>query len=471
MPSSPPLSTFHRAVTGVLATTVVAVGASLLPVVATAAASGPKASAARALSCPVHTAASSPQRVARYRRTVATRRARIARYQRDMARHSRALRRARSAGTRRHHARAIARDARAIARLRRALACQTRYVSVSASSAGPATGPLHVGVSADTQGWGSQMGARQDAVSGLGVKWLREEFSWRVVQPSAGTWDWSRYDQLLVSAAQHGDTVLPVLISTPSWAGPTANTIPSDPSAYAAFVAAVAARYGPGGSFWGAHQDLASFAPRTFELWNEPYYPAFSNGDIDPGRYARLVKAAGSAGHAANGQAKFLMAAETDVRPTATNQWVSWTDAMYQAVPDLNNYFDAVAVHPYSGNLAPDATSGAPIHERFDRIGLIHDRMVAKGASNKPFWITEVGWSTCSDSSACVNEATQADYTARLFHVVSSTYRSFVAALFLYRSSDLGPSGSSDREANFGLAHEDGSPKPAWASVRAAAGA
>jgi exo-beta-1,3-glucanase (GH17 family) len=165
------------------------------------------------------------------------------------------------------------------------------------------------------------------------------------------------------------------------------------------------------------------------------------------------------------------MAAETDVRPTATNQWVSWTDAMYQAVPDLNNYFDAVAVHPYSGNLAPDATSGAPIHERFDRIGLIHDRMVAKGASNKPFWITEVGWSTCSDSSACVNEATQADYTARLFHVVSSTYRSFVAALFLYRSSDLGPSGSSDREANFGLAHEDGSPKPAWASVRAAAGA
>jgi exo-beta-1,3-glucanase (GH17 family) len=97
--------------------------------------------------------------------------------------------------------------------------------------------------------------------------------------------------------------------------------------------------------------------------------------------------------------------------------------------------------------------------------------MVAKGASNKPFWITEVGWSTCSDTSQCVSEATQADYTARLFSTVTSnTYKSYVAAVMLYRSTDLGPSTSSDRETVFGLAHEDGSPKPAWNAVRAATG-
>ena len=31
----------------------------------------------------------------------------------------------------------------------------------------------------------------------------------------------------------------------------------------------------------------------------------------------------------------------------SNGNWQWWTDALYQAVPDLNNYFDGVAVHPY----------------------------------------------------------------------------------------------------------------------------
>jgi hypothetical protein len=328
---------------------------------------------------------------------------------------------------------------------------------------------LRIGLNADTQGWGSQMGARQDSVAPSGAKWLREQFDWRVIEPASGQFDWSRYDQLELTSAQRGFTVLPVLMSTPSWAGPTWNTIPSDPSAYADFVAHVTARYGPGGSFWTAHPELAAKAPQYFELWNEPYYPQFSDNRIDPGRYARLVKAAAGAGRAANAQAKFVMASETDVQPTGSSGWVSWTDAMYAAVPDLNSYFDAVAVHPYSKAYAPDAPTNGYIHDKFQRISTIHDHFADHGGAAKPFWLTEIGWSTCSDTTYCVSEATQAAYTSKLFALTQSTY-TFVQAVFLYRSSDLGPTGSADPEQAFGLTHEDGSAKPVWNVLRGLTG-
>ena len=109
-------------------------------------------------------------------------------------------------------------------------------------------------------------------------------------------------------------------------------------------------RYGPHGSFWTSHPTLTKTPITTFELWNEPYYDNGDNGDYNPGRYARLVKAAGAAGHAADPSAKFLIAAENQCA-LVSGTWVWWIDALYQAVPDLNNYFDGVAVHPYGTDL------------------------------------------------------------------------------------------------------------------------
>ncbi|HET6866472.1 MAG TPA: hypothetical protein VFH80_11200, partial [Solirubrobacteraceae bacterium] len=126
--------------------------------------------------------------------------------------------------------------------------------------------------------------------------WIRQEFDWSLIEPQPGTFDFSRYDQFMLLTAQHRVHVLPLLFVTPSWAGPSENSIPSDPSGYAAYVAAVVGRYGPHGSFWTQHPDLAGYAIQTFELWNEPYYDNGNNGEYDPGRYARMVKAAALAG-------------------------------------------------------------------------------------------------------------------------------------------------------------------------------
>ena len=467
MPSNPPprlpLASRLFAVGFTLAAVVLL---SLVPLAS--AASSPQAYAARA-KCKPTTRAASARTVARHRRIDAGVRARIARFGVAIGAHRRALGGASGSAAQRHR-RAIKRYQRRIALLRRKLACQARYFVAVASGAGvPSSRALRVGLNGNSQGYGSGMGGVQDGVRATGAGWTREAFAWDVIEPQSGSWDFSRYDAVLLSAAQRGLMVLPVLMTAPGWAAPAWNAIPSDPTAYGDYVAHVAARYGPGGSFWSAHPDLAAFAPQYFEIWNEPYYVQFSNNDINPGRYARLVKAAGQAGKAANPQAKFLAAAETDVQPTGGSQWVSWTDAMYQAVPDLNNYFDGVAVHPYSGNQAPDAPVNGYVHDKFVRMQTIRDKFVSHGAANKPFWITEIGWSTCTGNNECVSESNQAAYTAKLFDMIKTTYSSYVQGIFLYHYTDFGNGDPNDREQWYGMIHRDGSHKPVYNVLHTAA--
>ncbi len=304
-----------------------------------------------------------------------------------------------------------------------------------------------------------------------GAKWIREEFTWAKIEPQPGVFDFSHFDEFMLLAAQHGVHVLPQLFSDPSWVGGSSESvIPSDPSSYAAFVAAVVARYGPHGSFWGQHPDLASYAIQTFELWNEPYYDNGDNGDYNPARYARLVKAAAIAGRQADSSAKFLMAAEMQGEEVNGN-YVWWVDALYQAVPDLNNYFDGVAVHPYGTDLTGyDALVPGQAYngyEQIRRIEAIRQQFINHGAGQKPFWITEVGWPVCSSGSdRCTTLAGQAADLTTVFTYVHTVWRSFVQGVFVYDYTDCGTD-SSDPEQDYGLAYNNGTPKPALAVFRA----
>ena len=64
-------------------------------------------------------------------------------------------------------------------------------------------------------------------------------------------------------------------------------------------------------------------------------------------RYARLVRAAAVAGHAANPRARFLMYADTQYA-AAGGKIRDWIDDMFAAVPDLGSVVDGIAVHPYT---------------------------------------------------------------------------------------------------------------------------
>ena len=329
---------------------------------------------------------------------------------------------------------------------------------------GATASSLRIGLVANTQGWGTDLQQRQTEVASSGVRWIREELRWDVVEPQRGQWDFSWYDTVIGEAAKRGLTVLPLLMDTPAWAGPATSDIPADPTDYADYVAHVTARYGPGGSFWAAHPELPSHPATDFEIWNEPYFNFSSNNRVDPARYARLFKAAVVAGRAANPQAKFLMAA-TDDAYTYQSTWVNWAQAAHAAVPDLGQYVDGIAVHPYSKAYAPDTPFGSYSNDKFMRINVIRDNYRAEGI-DKPFWITEIGWSTCSDATWCVSESNQATYTTRLFDIVRSQMSDWVQAVFLYDYDDVCDD-NANPECRFGMLRRDHTPKPAWTALKA----
>lgn len=289
-----------------------------------------------------------------------------------------------------------------------------------------------------------------------GVQAVREDISWARTEPRPNRYNWANYDSVVRTATEAGLVVLPLITSAPAWAAPTWNSLPSNPAAYAAFVAATVRRYGPSGTFWRANPQLRRHPLVWYELWNEPYDAAHNR---DPGVYARLVRAAVTAGRAANPAARFLIDATT---VTVHGDPDNWIGGMYAAVPDLGRYLDGLAVHPYGG----DPTSVTPGRKSYDepaaQVEQAHADLVAQGDGNKPLWITEIGWSTCFETAGCVSEAEQASYLRTILRLARTTWRPYVRAVFVYALRDLAPAPSDEGEAWFGLIRPNLSHKPAW---------
>ncbi len=333
-------------------------------------------------------------------------------------------------------------------------------------SSSPVSGGLVVGLAAGAAGWGgASTGPRLDSItSQTGAKWLREEFYWSTVEPQPGVFDWSYYDHYMLEMAQRGLHIVAQLDNTPSWAGTDPSTIPTDPTTFAQFVAAFVGRYGANGTFWTQNPTLSGSAVQVYELYNEPYFN--SGNDYNPAAYANLIKAASTAGKAVDPTAKFLIEADMQSAQNAATNWIWWVDALYAAVPNLNNYFDGIAMHDYGD----DTTNLNPIipnqpYPNFGHILRILDlrqQFTNHGAANKPFWIMEAGWSTCTGGDTdCVTDAQQAANLSTMFGYINTSWSSFVQAIFIYSFQD----GSNPTQIGdaYGLTTLAGTAKPALA--------
>ena len=328
--------------------------------------------------------------------------------------------------------------------------------------------PLRAGLVLNALGAGSASRRRGELTRAraLGVRWIREELSWSSVEPSPGRYRWQRFDTLMVAASRARLHVLPLLLGTPWWAGPGNFALPNDPSAFGAFAAHAAARYGPGGTFWRTHPRLdRRLAPQWFELWNEPYYRFFSTTGVDPARYAAMVRAATVDGRAANRATRWLMAADLTYLD-ASGRRQQWLPALAAADPGLMALIDGVAVHPY-GFGTPGADDGIPLPFRFERIDAIARELTRLGAGRVPVWITEIGWSTCDKRPDCGSEQEQAQRIADVFtRVRRRPLSNRVRAVFVYHLHDFPDRAADDREGHYGLLRTNGSRKPAWGVVR-----
>lgn len=301
----------------------------------------------------------------------------------------------------------------------------------------------------------------------VGVHWLREEFRWPVIEPSRGSWSFRRYDSLVSDAARRGLRILPLLLQSPRWLTRHVLALPPSLSLWRSFVTHVIARYGPGGRFWVEHPHLdARLAPSVYEIWNEPYNAAFSFGGPAPARYARLVQATVSAGRRVAPSVRFLMAADTHYAASDGSSR-NWLDDLFAALPSLGTYIDGLAVHPYT--LGDPASTSGPRDGQFARIDDLEATLVAHGVSARPLWVTEVGWSTCTQRPACVSEKTQAQHLASLFRVAGTLYASRIDAIFVYSLHDLYLPDPADPYLFYGVLRRNASHKPAWAVLDEAA--
>jgi hypothetical protein len=229
-----------------------------------------------------------------------------------------------------------------------------------------------------------QIDSQLTALRATGATIARSDALWEATEPAAPVggvhhYDWSFDDAIATALANHDLQWLPIIDYSAPWAelSPgSEHSPPSSPAGYAAYAAAFAARYGTGGSFWGAHPDLTARPVDTFEIWNEPDSPHFWSPTPSPLRYADLYRSARDAIMAADPSARVIIGGLSNPG--------SFLPALLAAAPNLRGRVDGVGIHPY----APE-----PL-QVLSTVGRARATLVALGLGSVPLYVTEFGWPT-----------------------------------------------------------------------------
>ena len=351
------------------------------------------------------------------------------------------------------------------------LAVTLLILAVAARPAGAA----EPGVVADLT-WGISRAEVDREVSMLqanGVKWVRANVPWNAIEYDAkGVYKpgyLSDVDYAVDKVRAAGiKVVMPVADGVPYWAS-------ADPKKYTdASGYHYNKRYRP--TNFGDYADFFAFVVNrykdkgvhVFEVWNEPNLAGFWPSGVNAAEYTQMLKAAYPAIKAADPSSTVLLGG------LSASDW-SFLQGVYAA--GGRNYFDAVANHNYANgdpdNCWQDST-GHNAKDAFCGLDEVRKVMVANGDSAKAVWITEFGWSTCSNSfSSCygvgVSEAKQAEYMTKAFGKLDTPAYSYVKAALVYsfRNTYWTKDDPGSWDGNLGLVKTDWTAKPALAAFKA----
>lgn len=229
-----------------------------------------------------------------------------------------------------------------------------------------------------------------------GIESIRLTLGWAAVQPTpTSPYDWSGFDAALEIATRAGLRVLPAIGSPPRWVARKETTMPvataRQRKAWADFLRAAVARYGPGGEFWdqtggvGVNYEPAIPNPvpvREWQIWNESNFFYFAY-PVSPSAYGRLVTISSKAIKSVDPKAKVVLAglfAEPKAKGKRGMPATTYLQRLYD-VPGLKHRFDAIDLHPY----AVDSEELERMTEEF--------AAVARENRDRPaLYLTELGW-------------------------------------------------------------------------------
>ncbi len=253
----------------------------------------------------------------------------------------------------------------------------------------------------------ADLDGRLEAMRQAGVKWARQDFTWKRIERRKGVYDWAGYDELVEKLHRHGILLIGDLTYGPDFYDTSKR---EGLEAYGAFARAAATRYAGKVDYW--------------QIWNEPNL-GFHGGD--PDLYAHLLGISGKAIHEANPKAKVLglNMAFCDVL---------WAEKVIG--PLSSDRFDVICFHPYRNPNAPEDQFDWWELDQYVKVfhkelrpdyPLVHMsfleqtdeliRMMSKLGKPKPLWITEMCFNTHIHPYG-VSELRSADLLVR-FHVLA----------------------------------------------------
>ena len=323
-----------------------------------------------------------------------------------------------------------------------------------------ATGPAHARPAFGVVNQGTLEPADFDRMEAGGVQTLRFLVRWGVVQPQPGAYDWSSVDPVVAEAQAHGIRLLPFVYGVPPWIDQHENhpplAEPGERAAWQEFLAALARRYGPGGTFFS---DGPESPIRRWQIWNEPNFATYWESPQSPRAYGDLVKLSAQALRAVDPKAKVVLAGVAAVR-----DGMPWATFLRQllAVPGLRHSFDFVGFHPYSQTIPMLRAQIERIRTLLTRAGHRRTRLA----------VTEIGWASDGERPRplVVGPRLQAILLQRSFALLSRRDTGWhISDIQWYAWQD---SHAIEDDCVFceyaGLFDSLGQPKPAWGAFRRA---
>jgi hypothetical protein len=303
----------------------------------------------------------------------------------------------------------------------------------------------------------SQWDTHLQAIADDGVQVVRMGAWWSDLEPGPPTngqhhYSWSDIDKQVVALAHHGLQWEPLLCFSATWGSKIDGQYDAAPDGsdnFAAFGAALAKRYGRGGSFWAEHPELPALPIKSYEVWNEENAKVYWHPGT-PGDYADLYAATRTAIHQVDDSSRVIVGGLAAADNGSVVAPADFLRQMYEHRPDLKGAVDAVGFHPY-------AKEPQGVYIKIAQFRRDLDSIAGPGV---PIELTEIGWTTVDTS-----EQNRADF---LREVAATLPRTDCGVERLTAYSWIGPEQTDgDREQWFGIANKDGSNKPSASAYSA----
>lgn len=367
-------------------------------------------------------------------------------------------------------------------------------IAATQAAGGPAAAPSPtVPPREDTSfGYGIQVQAHMntegtlDQVQQLGMGWIKQQISWKDLEPNKGQPNWDALDSIFAATSARNIRVLVSVTNAPDWArsvtgkeGP-----PDNPQDFANYITQLLQRY-PG-------------AIHAVEVWNESNLSErgwYAPGGLSAQGYMDLLVPTAQAIRQVDPGVIIVSAAPA---PTGHNDGViAIDDFVYvQRLIDLGmlDHIDCLGAHSNGINMPPEIAYDAgyqdptasyqgpfanPHHSWsfYSTLTGYHDMIVAAG-KNTPLCVTEFGWPSMEGIQgeplmpdfAFAFDNTAQEQAENIVHAFELMHEwDFVWLAFLFNldySPKIGGNPNPHDSVMWSITAPDGSPRPAFDAVR-----